>query len=502
MTRSLTDPGNQYELSELSDLLAELERLASDIESEAAQRLQQHQQHYPNGYSPDALNLADYLALRSYDLRDLQTRLADVGLSSLGRGEPHVRYNLQQVINLLHRALDLPLLQHTHQPHHLLEQRAEKLFGKRHKGRYSRIMVTLPSEAAQNPLLAETLIKRGMDCARINCAHDNADAWLAMVQHIRQAEHNTGHGCRILMDLGGHKIRTQLVNVIRKKHSGKLKGPRVFVGDSILLVHDSSTLIQQLKQSNEPIRISCTYPGIIDQLEAGHMVWIDDGKLGCLVENITSQGALLRVTHAGPKGVTLRPDKGLNFPETTLDLPTLSDKDREDLGFIVKHADMVALSFVRNLDDIEQLLALLEQHQATDLPIVAKIETRLGVKELPNILLGTLGRNPLGVMIARGDLAVELGSVRMAEIQEEILWLCEAAHTPVIWATQVLETLAKKGTVSRPEITDAAMSIRAECVMLNKGDYIAEAVEVLDNILHKMDAHQYKKVSRLRKLHW
>jgi pyruvate kinase len=105
-------------------------------------------------------------------------------------------------------------------------------------------------------------------------------------------------------------------------------------------------------------------------------------------------------------------------------------------------------------------------------------------------------------MIARGDLAVELGSVRMAEIQEEILWICEAARVPVIWATQVLETLAKDGLINRPEITDAAMSVRAECVMLNKGPYIADAVRILQDILTHMDAHQYKKISRLRRLHW
>jgi len=104
-------------------------------------------------------------------------------------------------------------------------------------------------------------------------------------------------------------------------------------------------------------------------------------------------------------------------------------------------------------------------------------------------------------MIARGDLAVEIGYQRLAEIQEEILWLCEAAHVPVIWATQVLENLAKKGIPTRAEITDAAMAERAECVMLNKGDYIQEAVTILDDVLHRMEAHQSKKSPRLRALH-
>ena len=103
-------------------------------------------------------------------------------------------------------------------------------------------------------------------------------------------------------------------------------------------------------------------------------------------------------------------------------------------------------------------------------------------------------------MIARGDLAVECGCERLAEVQEEILWICEAAHVPVIWATQVLETLAKHGLPSRAEITDAAMGDRAECVMLNKGPHIVEAVRVLDDILSRMEAHQSKKRAMLRSL--
>ena len=109
-------------------------------------------------------------------------------------------------------------------------------------------------------------------------------------------------------------------------------------------------------------------------------------------------------------------------------------------------------------------------------------------------------RSRVGVMIARGDLAVETGYERMAELQEETLWLCEAAHLPVIWATQVLEQLAKTGLPSRAEITDAAMGERAECVMLNKGPYLVEAVRTLDDILRRMEAHQSKKTPRLRSL--
>ena len=153
-------------------------------------------------------------------------------------------------------------------------------------------------------------------------------------------------------------------------------------------------------------------------------------------------------------------------------------------------------------DGLHALANELLKRNATTLPIIAKIETARAVKNLPDILSAGLSRNPVGIMIARGDLAVELGNVRMAEIQEEILWLCEAAHVPVIWATQVLESIAKYGVRSRPEFTDAAMSARAECVMLNKGPYIVDAVRSLNAVLKCMQQHQHKKHALLRAMHW
>jgi pyruvate kinase len=145
---------------------------------------------------------------------------------------------------------------------------------------------------------------------------------------------------------------------------------------------------------------------------------------------------------------------------------------------------------------IRAVQAQLARHGAERLGIVLKIETRLGFEQLPSLLLAAMRGPRVGVMIARGDLAVKLGWERLAEVQEENLWVCEAAHIPVIWATQVLEGLAKKGVPSRAEITDAAMGERAECVMLNKGPHLATAVRVLDGILQRMQAHQSKKTAR------
>jgi pyruvate kinase len=131
---------------------------------------------------------------------------------------------------------------------------------------------------------------------------------------------------------------------------------------------------------------------------------------------------------------------------------------------------------------------------------VLKIETRSGFQHLPHLLLTAMRRRRVGVMIARGDLAVECGHERLAEVQEEILWLCEAGHIPVIWATQVLDQLARTGLPSRAEISDAALGERAECVMLNKGPYIDDAVETLRDILTRMAGHHRKKSALLRPL--
>jgi pyruvate kinase len=285
---------------------------------------------------------------------------------------------------------------------------------------------------------------------------------------------------------------------------GQPQALRLYWGDQLLLRRDDrqGEPAQRDEAGNvvAPASIGCTLPEVIDLLQVGDPVWFDDGKLGTEVEALSPQGALLKVVHAAPAGINLRSDKGINFPDTRLDLPPLSVKDLEDLDFVCRHSDMVGFSFVETLNDMNLMIGELARRGRSDLPIIAKIETVRAVNNLGELILGTIGRHTLGIMIARGDLAVELGGVRLAEIQEEILWLCEAAHVPVIWATQVLETLAQKGMRSRPELTDAAMGVRAECVMLNKGPYVLDAVRLLDQIMQRMEAHQHKKTPRLRAL--
>ena len=228
---------------------------------------------------------------------------------------------------------------------------------------------------------------------------------------------------------------------------------------------------------------------------------LDDGRISGEVVSVNPIALGLRIDHAADTGSRLRAGKGVNVPDALLPISALTAKDIADLSTVVELADMVEMSFVRDPSDIEQLLDELSRLGDDSLGIVLKIETRQAFEHLPQLLLTVMRRPRVGVMIARGDLAVECGYERLAELQEEILWLCEAAHLPVIWATQVLEQLAKTGNPSRAEISDAAMSERAECVMLNKGPYINDTVTVLDNVLRRMADHHYKKTALLPSLH-
>ena len=276
------------------------------------------------------------------------------------------------------------------------------------------------------------------------------------------------------------------------------------VGDVLILTREGSPGAPAVLDKNDevtvPARVSCRPVEVFEQAATGDPVSLDDGRIEGVVETVSVDEMAVRITTAKPTGSRLRSNKGINFPGTDLDLEGITVKDREDLEFIVEHADAVALSFVRRPDDVIALQEALGNDVDRDVPIVAKIETQRAFNALPQILLAVMRRFPAGIMIARGDLAIECGWVRLAEIQEEILWMCEAAHVPVIWATQVLEGAAKKGTPTRAEITDAAMSQRADCVMLNKGPNILGAIHTLDKILRKMQRHHDKKSARLVRL--
>ncbi|APE14488.1 pyruvate kinase [Mycobacterium sp. WY10] len=273
---------------------------------------------------------------------------------------------------------------------------------------------------------------------------------------------------------------------------------RLAAGDVVRLTRDCTPAPVD---DGQPPRIGCTLPEVFDTAEVGERVFFDDGKLGGVVIAVAADTIDVRIERPAHGTAKLRAAKGINVPDTDLPISALTDKDIADLAAVVELADFVELSFVREPADVIRLFDELDRLGDRDLGVVLKIETRLAFEHLPRLLLTAMRRRRVGVMIARGDLAVEVGYERMAELQEETLCLCEAAHLPVIWATQVLEQLATTGLPSRAEISDAAMAERAECVMLNKGPYITDAVITLDDVLGRMAGHEHKKSALLRSLH-
>lgn len=564
-----------------------------------------------------AANLVHYLALRETDLRKLQDRLAWIGVSSLGRAETHVLANVDKVLGLLHRITGqawTPLSGDEpagyEQGGARLQHNAQALLGPPGARRSTRIMVTMPSEAAHDTALVRRLVDAGMDVARINCAHDGPEARAAIAQAVRQAATRAGRAVKVLMDLGGPKLRTgtlppgpavlrlrpqrdelgrvtapamlglvpqgqalvltgadtvlgahplwlaqvrrgdsirltdtrgarRTLTVLRKSKAGVLascehtaylgtdtqlqlrrKGSPLLEtavgpipcapgvlglqrGDTLHLLADGEGHEAQPangRRKARPAAIACTLPQVFSQARRGQRVWFDDGRIGGVIRGCSARRLEITITEARDGGDRLAADKGINLPDTDLQLPALTAQDLQDLDSVARLADMVGLSFAQSADDLHALRGQLAARGADHLGVIVKIETQRGFAHLPQMLLAAMAWPAAGVMIARGDLAVECGWERLAEVQEEILWACEAAHLPVVWATQVLETLAKTGAPSRAEITDAAMGARAECVMLNKGPHIIQAMQTLDDILGRMHQHQSKKRPLLRAL--
>ncbi|MBL8860680.1 MAG: pyruvate kinase [Planctomycetes bacterium] len=569
-------------------------------------------------WRPSARNLAHYLALRNRDLRDLQRQLSALGLSSLGRAEAHTLASIDAVLAALSRIAGRPPEAELTAPTDftagpaLLEAHTRALLGPRPQQRPTHILVTMPGEAAHDPTLVRALVAAGMDCARINGAHDGPEAWQRIAEHVRAAARELGRPCRILVDLPGPKLRTagfpEGPRVARVKPERGARGElraaarvlawaadrglprdppphrarlplsgegfeRVRVGDALHLCDlrgrdrelviveagdgwwiaeaDASAwvetglpcqirrgllLVAQLavgdlapvalplevrvgdrlwvvpdgqpaRAASElgPARVGCTLDAVFRDARPGEPIHFDDGKISGRIVDVVRAGPdaprlEVQITASGPNGSRLRGDQGINLPRTRFTSSALAPDDVLILEHAARFADMVGMSFVHEPEEVLELEERLLALGRPDMGIVLKIETARAFENLPRLILTGLRSPPIGVMVARGDLGVELGFERLAEVQEEILWLCEAAHVPVIWATQVLESLAKRGQPSRAEVTDAAMGARAECVMLNKGPYVLEAVRFLDDVLRRMQDHQQKKFSRLRRL--
>ena len=535
-------------------------------------------------YKKSALNLVHYLAFRNFDVAKLQDELRDVGLPSLSNIEAHVMRSLHSVEKIIDHLNGNPKVEKrkgivsVKKSKKLLNRNTKNLFGYKSKKRRTRIMVTLPNTAADEYRFVNRLIDIGMNSARINCAHDDTEVWEKMVENIRKSKKHLKKNCKIMMDLGGPKLRTgsmmpgaQVVHIKperdelgrvttpakiwiappdvlppddsanaiipvdeiwfkkikrgntitfkdsrekkckitieqknkggkwglcsdsafvttgtelvlhkhKKEGSNKIKVGELLpleqmiilhIGDKLLLTKEptpgESAQYDEERNIIKHAHVSCTLPEVFLDVKPGEPIFFDDGKIEGVIEDVSEEQLLIKITYAKDSGGKLKTDKGINLPESELTVSGLTAKDKKDLEFVVGHADAVNFSFVNDENDVDQLHQELERHQA-NIGIILKIETQKGFKNLPRILLRAMQTYPIGVMIARGDLAIETGWKNFASIQKEILRICEAAHIPDVWATQVLENLAKKGVPTRAEITDAAMAQRAECVMLN-----------------------------------
>lgn len=603
----------QDKLQHISNQIAEIIARAHDMENRYKALIDQV---HPV-YRKSATNLVHYLAFRSFDIDKLHNSLRYLGLPGLANAEAHVMSSLltiQTIVNLLQGIPNQEIPAGTisiKKSEKLLKKNTKLLFGYQSKNRWTRIMVTLPTSAADDYGMINRLVRKGMNSARINCAHDNPELWGKMIAHIKQSNSASKKNCKITMDLAGPKIRTGAMTpgpqILRFKPERDLYGnitkparlwiapPDVLPPDdtadgvipveeslvkkikrgnvirftdtrgkkSLIVIdkkqgegkwgtcHDSAYLetgteliINKVKQSGEEMNlvgkllpleqfivlhkddtlilhkdprpgepaqydpegnllahahISCTLPEIFDDVLPGETVFFNDGKIEGLIETKTADTLGIKIINAKNRGSKLRAGKGINFPESDLKISGLTAKDKEDFDFAAQWADVINLSFVNHTSDVEAYLEELAKKERKP-GLILKIETRKGFANLPEILLAAMQIFPVGIMIARGDLAVETGWEDFAGIQEEIMRLGEAAHVPAVWATQVLESLTKSGVPTRSEITDAALAQRAECVMLNKGEYIEKAVTVLDSILKKMQRNRYKTGVNLPKL--
>ena len=604
----------KFKTETILELIGQLDEILKTMEDKEEQSLDLLESIDPI-YQRSAQNLIHYNAFRSFDLSSIQKKLKNMGLTRFANAEGHImasvlttRYILGELVkDAGNTSLKKPWS--IKKGNKRLNKHTKSLLGYRSKGRRVRIMVTQPSAAAQDYDLVHTMVKEGMNCARVNCAHDSPEVWEKIIANVRKASEAVGKSVKIAMDLGGPKIRTGQLPAgpkIRrfkpeKDIAGNIIGPVEVVlvpesngplkpnmlpisafepstikeGETLFFVdtrgkhrqlsvvkvfqdhviaHGYKTIyietgmtvnktndtddfnglivgelppleqylllregdILEIKKDDiigrqgefdedgqmvSPHSISCQMPQVFDYINEGESVLFDDGKIGAVIVSVEKDAFRVKITLAKENGSKLKSYKGINFPDSLLGFSGLTGKDKKDLPFVAQHADIVNFSFVNNADDVRELheeLKKLEVYGALD--VILKIETKYAFDNLLEILLEAMKSKQVGVMIARGDLAIEAGWENIGRVQREILSLCSAAHVPVVWATQVLENLAKNGLPSRSEITDATTALNAECVMLNKGPYIMEAIRLLNTILSKMESSQNKKEPMLPKM--
>ncbi|MEF9941348.1 MAG: pyruvate kinase [Lachnospiraceae bacterium] len=324
---------------------------------------------------------------------------------------------------------------------------------------------------ANDIALMRKLVNNGMDIARFNFSHgDHAEQKLRMdmLKQIREEEKKP---IAILLDTKGPEIRT-----------GVLKG-----GIKVTLVEGETFALTTKEIEGDSTRVSITYAGLVEDVEIGKKILIDDGLIELAVKEKTETDIICTVDNGGELGER----KGVNVPNVPIRLPAITEKDREDIRFGVEQdVDFIAASFVRNAEGILEIKAFLKECDAPYIPIIAKIENAEGIKNIDEII-----RCADGVMVARGDLGVEIPAEEVPYLQKMLIKKCNDNFKPVITATQMLDSMIRNPRPTRAEVTDVANAVYdgTDAVMLSgetaQGKYPVEAVQMMVHIVENTEEH-------------
>lgn len=317
--------------------------------------------------------------------------------------------------------------------------------------------------AIANSSSISRLVDAGVNAFRINCSHGNTEDFRSAARLIRIATARSQYAVGLLFDISGPKLRLA-------RFDGQLS---VRSGQRITLSSKSTDLQQSIVAVNHPV--------IIESIEPGERLYVDDGAIGFIAEKRTPTGVTLKAVNSG----TLLPSKGVNLPDSVIRIPTIGPKDRRDIKTAVdEDADFIALSFVRSPNDIITARRLVKRCGGKQ-RIIAKLEKREAIEQLDEIV-----KTADGIMIARGDLGVELPAERLPAIQKRIIALANQHRKPVIVATQMLESMRFSPRPTRAEVNDVASAVFdfADCVMLSAetatGQYPIEAVRTMAAVIN------------------
>lgn len=328
----------------------------------------------------------------------------------------------------------------------------------------------------------EKMIQGGMDVARLNFSHGSHEKHCQVIENIRQASLKTNESVAILQDLGGPKIRI-----------GKIEKEPIFLKKGF------SFILTNREVPGDEQGVSVTFPSLPQKVKRGDYIFLADGTLELKVKELTPTDIICRVVRGGK----LTSHKGINIPNISMDISSLTEKDYQDILFGIKNkVDFIGLSFTRNAEDVLRARKFLKENGAEDISLIAKIEKKEAVDNLKEII-----ETSDGIMIARGDLGVEIPLENVPLVQKDIIKRCNFVGKPVITATQMLMSMVNSPRPTRAEVTDVANAILdgTDAIMLSEetavGNYPVEATETMNKIALRIEkAIDYKKILSERSL--